>query len=70
MKQRHHKRRRDNTRPAPCAPTEETVPASLDEGLAETFPASDPVSVSVTRIDDSGAECETDNRTDDSPPLR
>ena len=60
MKQRHQKRRRDNARPAPCEPTEETTVGSLDEGLAETFPASDPVSVSVTRIDESGAECGTD----------
>ena len=34
---------------------QQTTTADLDEGLTESFPASDPVAVSVTRID-------TDNR--------
>lgn len=52
MKLRQLKRQRDTTRPAPAEPTEQASVASLDEGLSETFPASDPVSVSVTRIED------------------
>ena len=61
MKQRHRKRQRARAQSADCQPLEETSVASLDEGLSETFPASDPVSVSVTRIDETGAECATDD---------
>lgn len=63
MKQRHQKPQRDSSPPDPCEPIVETTVGSLDEGLTETFPASDPVSISVTRIDETGTECGTDGST-------
>lgn len=59
MKQRHRKRQRVAPRPAACQPVPESSVASLDEGLSETFPAGDPVSVSVTRIEEPGEDCST-----------
>ena len=40
---------------------EDRQQALVDEGLEETFPASDPVSVSVTRIEDPGEDCGKDS---------
>ena len=57
MKQRQRKRQRAWTPTAGCQPVLENSVGSLDEGLIETFPASDPVSVSVTRIEESGETC-------------
>lgn len=57
MKQRQRKHQRARTQPATCQPVLESTVGSLDEGLAETFPASDPVSVSVTRIEEDGETC-------------
>lgn len=65
MKQRHLKRQRALTQPTGCQPRDETTVASLDEGLSETFPASDPVSVSVTRIEETEGECQPDS---EKPP--
>ena len=44
--------------PPEGAETQKKVPSdrALDKGVAESFPASDPVSVSVTKIDDNGEE--------------
>ena len=36
--------------------TKEPSEHALDQGVAESFPASDPVSVSVTKIGDDGSE--------------
>lgn len=66
MKQRHRKRQRAlmQTTGTSCQPQDESTVASLDEGLSETFPASDPVSVSVTRIEDGEEVCRP---ADDKP---
>lgn len=61
MKQRHRKRQRAWSQSATCQPFQEESVGSLDEGLSETFPASDPVSVSVTRIEDPGEDCGKDS---------
>lgn len=57
QRQRKHQRQRAPTQPTGCEPRDESTVASLDEGLSETFPASDPVSVSVTRIETPDDQC-------------
>lgn len=39
-----------------ATPEKDPEEHALDQGVAESFPASDPVSVSVTKINDSGEE--------------
>lgn len=70
MKQRHRKHQRALAICSPAARRPATVTASLDEGLAETFPASDPVSVSITRIETAADEpaCSPLPSDKDEPP--
>lgn len=51
----HH----DAPPPAPEVHQKDPNEHALDQGVAESFPASDPVSVSVTKIDDNGEEAGT-----------